>query len=178
MIGRIVLLSIISILLLIIFSGIFSKKKNNKEIEVSPDSDHDKDKHEEKPRQLWKENLQFIIAVLFIIASGILFFFLIRGIFVKDIPEVPQKAVVETVEVGKTKTVYRFSEYWDNTIRVPVKKNAEFYPKGGKVKIVAPSGNSWVDEPGTAVMRPPEDPGMFQFSVPKGSNAWGVEIWQ
>jgi len=95
---------------------------------------------------------------------------------IKEIESSPAPVVIK--KIGKSKTLYRFSDYSDGIIRVFIKSDAEFYPKGGKIKILPPSGKSWIDEPGTSNMRPRENQGEFIFSLPNGSKAWGVEIWE
>ena len=82
----------------------------------------------------------------------------------------------EVVEAGKEKTLYRFSDYHDEIVRLHLKSDANFYPKGGKIEITAPSGSKWIDTPGTSIVRPTEEPGEFIFA-PADSLAWGVEIW-
>jgi len=81
------------------------------------------------------------------------------------------------VRVGKEKSTYRFDSYWDKIVRVDVKSDAEFYPKGGKVKVTTSTGNSYISTPGTSEVRPQKPDGIFTFER-KDSTAWGVEVWQ
>jgi hypothetical protein len=82
------------------------------------------------------------------------------------------------VKTGKEETRYYFSNWKDGIVQIALQNNAEFYPKGGTIKITAPSGRTWIDTPGVAIQRPPENPGIFSFSRPKDSKAWGVEVWE
>jgi hypothetical protein len=87
-------------------------------------------------------------------------------------PSAPSKAQ----PVGKQKTLYRFSDYPNGRFTVTLNSDAEFYPKGGKIKIQTPAGEIWDDELGTAHDRPPQTGGPFTFWA-NDSIAWGVEIW-
>ena len=116
--------------------------------------------------------ISLIIFIALILLSVVYGVFVIYNHFISTDNSKP-----EVVKVGKVKTLYRFSDNWDKIIRKTLNSDAEFYPKGGVVKITAPSGKFWLDEPGTAIPRPVENPGEFVFSIPKGSKAWGVEIW-
>jgi len=80
------------------------------------------------------------------------------------------------VKVGKTKTLYQFTDTnWDRNVLVS--SDAEFYPKGGKVKVTTSSGRIYVSTPGTSELRQKENPGRFFFE-PSDSLAWGIEVWQ
>ncbi len=96
--------------------------------------------------------------------------------------EKQEQQAQQTIKTGKTKTLYLFANYKDGIISVYLSKNPEWYPKGGTIKIVKPSGRVQYDVPGTAIIADPENSGIFYFSTsdlknsdPKG---WGVEIWE
>ena len=114
-----------------------------------------------------------IIAVLVIIYLGGSVYDLFWG--EKQVSLSPPVTKRETI--GKTKTLYCFSDYSDKIIRVNIKGDAEFYPKGGRIKVIPPSGNSFIDKPGISILRPPENTGICIF-VQVDQTAWGVEIWQ
>lgn len=70
----------------------------------------------------------------------------------------------------------RFEDYPEGKIVVTLKADVYFYPKGGKVKIIPPSGNWYIDSPGVNIVRPPEYGGKYVIT-PADSSAWGIEIW-
>lgn len=82
-----------------------------------------------------------------------------------------------TVKVGKTKTLYRFSDYPGGKVTVYLSSEADWYPKGGKIKYKTSTGKIGTDEPGTTGVNDPEPAGNFTFWANEDS-AWGVEIWQ
>jgi hypothetical protein len=77
----------------------------------------------------------------------------------------------------KQKTVYYFKDFPNGKITVYLKSDAEWYPKGGKIKYKTSSGKIFSDEPGTSHTNNPEPDGDFTFWADE-SSAWGVEIWQ
>ena len=80
------------------------------------------------------------------------------------------------VKVGKTKTLYQFADTnWDRSVLVS--SNADFYPKGGKVKVTTPSKKFYISTPGTSELRQKENAGKFFFE-PSDLAAWGIEVWQ
>jgi len=81
------------------------------------------------------------------------------------------------INVGKTKTLYRFADYPNGKITKCLNSDAEWYPKGGKIKYKTSSGKILTDEPGTAHYNNPEPAGNFTFWADDKS-AWGIEIWE
>lgn len=86
-----------------------------------------------------------------------------------------QNAVVNAV--GKTRTLYKFADYSNGKVSVPVLSDAKFFPQGGKMKVLTPSGKIYFSEPGISRLRDAENPGIFTFSS-ADKNAWGVIISQ
>lgn len=102
----------------------------------------------------------------------------------KQEPEKKEKGREEIVIIGKTKALYRFSDYYKGVVKVSVEGDAEFYAKGGEIKGIAPSGREWIDIPGEQIINPTEEKGVFTFTYPDSSDyprsewGWGVEVWQ
>ena len=90
-------------------------------------------------------------------------------------PEETQQT--SNVKIGKTKTLYRFADYPNGTVVIPVTSDAEFYPKGGKIKYKTSTGEVKSDEPGTNHVNEAKPVGEFSFWA-NDSSAWGIEIWQ
>ena len=76
-----------------------------------------------------------------------------------------------------TNTIYWFENFPDKKIEKYFDRDIHFYPKGGPVKITPPSGNWYIDTPGVQIYRQVEDPGIWIIEIPRGSKAWGIEIW-
>ena len=93
----------------------------------------------------------------------------------ENIPQVGRENTV--VNIGKTKTLYRFADYPNGKITRFLNCNAEWYPKGGKIKYKTSSGKILTDEPGSAHYNDLEPAGNFIFWADDQS-AWGVEIWE
>lgn len=114
-----------------------------------------------------------IIGMIFGVVLIVYFIVLVANLF-KGCEEDKQPSKI--VKIGKEKTLYQFSDQnWDRSVLVS--SNAEFYPKGGKVKVTTSSGRLYISTPGTSELRQKENPGKFFFE-PHDSLAWGVEVWQ
>ena len=80
------------------------------------------------------------------------------------------------VNVGKTKTLYKFADYPNGKVTVYVNSITTFYPIGGEIKFKTPSGKIFKYLPGEKKnFYEPE--GIYVFWS-ENSSAYAVEIWQ
>lgn len=79
------------------------------------------------------------------------------------------------VNVGRTNTLYKFSDYPDG-VKIYVGSKTKFYPIGGTIKFIDPNGKTHYNklEDDTKYSLPEGD---YIFS-PASPKATGVEIWQ
>lgn len=82
------------------------------------------------------------------------------------------------IRVGREKRLYLFSNFPDGIIKTKIELGeVDFYPKGGKIKIIPPlPATPWEDEPGTTMPRVERPPGWYTITKINPS-ATGVEVW-
>jgi flagellar basal body-associated protein FliL len=116
------------------------------------------------------------IAIIVIIVLVVIFVLsLFHGCNRKTAPENIQPAATTTVVVGKQKTSYNFGP--DGTVVIYIGSEATYYPVGGAVEEITPSGKINIFRPGEKVFFPSENAGNFTFSA-YDKNATGVDVWQ
>jgi hypothetical protein len=81
------------------------------------------------------------------------------------------------VKIGKQPTLYNFSDYADGCKTLTVKVHDFYwYPKGGRIEVFPPEGDSFVDTPGVDV-KTKYRPGTWRWCQLDPSSS-GVEVWQ
>lgn len=135
---------------------------------------------ENKPKEttgILSRGVIFVIIIIITIIITIILLLFSDGNSTENSENHKQTAQTIIIKTGKIKTLYRFEDFEKKIVCVEIKSDAEFYPKGGKVKIIPPSQNFYISTPGTHEVRPREKRGTFSFES-YDSLAWGIEIWQ
>ena len=121
-----------------------------------------------------------IIGVAIVILGLIWLITSFHGCNRRTVPEKTQQTTPTTnanttVAVGKQKTSYNFGP--DGKVTVYISSEATYYPVGGAVEEITPSGRKNIFRPGEKVTFPSENAGNFTF-IQYDKNATGVDVWQ
>lgn len=169
--------SLILVSILIIFTASSKREKgvenNEKKPEPATQSNHGQYGHDATKSSPLKKMGAVVGAVVGILFAVLLTTWVITG--VKGCWDEFTKKPTDTVQC-KTNRLLRFEDFSEGKIIITLKPDVYFYPKGGRVKIVPPSGNWYTDSPGVRIIRPPEFGGEYMIT-PADSSAWGIEIW-